>query len=64
MPPPKKPEGEKYETPKRMAGRINDDEWAEIQAAAESAIERGAAESQSQWIRTKLLAAARSELRR
>lgn len=58
---PRKADEDKYETPKRSLGRVDDDDWAEIQAAAAAAKERGDVQTQSQWMLKKLLAAARRE---
>lgn len=33
---PKKPKGEKYETTPRQLGRVDDETWAEFQAAAQA----------------------------
>lgn len=55
---PAKPPGEKYETPGRRLGRVADDEWAEMQAAAEAA-----GKSFTEWARGVLLRAARRSRR-
>lgn len=51
---PAKPPGEKYETPGRRLGRVAEDEWAEMQAAADAA-----EKSFTEWAVAILLRAAR-----
>lgn len=34
---PRKPKGEKYATPNRFLGRVDDETWATLQAAAQAA---------------------------
>lgn len=51
---PAKPPGEKYQTPGRRLGRVADDEWAEMQAAAEAT-----GKSFTEWAVVILLRAAR-----
>jgi len=51
---PEKPPGERYKTPARQLGRVADDEWAEMQAAAQAA-----GKSFTEWAVSILLRAAR-----
>ena len=53
---PAKPPGEKYETPGGRLGRVADEEWAEMQAAAEVA-----GKSFTEWAMAILLRAARRQ---
>lgn len=59
---PRKPPAEKFETPKRMLGRVDDETWERIQKAAQAAVERGDVESLTQWRLNALLVAANEEL--
>jgi hypothetical protein len=54
-----KPEGEKYKTPQRQLGRVSDEDWETLKAAAEK---RG--ETFSAWALAVLLRAAKRELGR
>ena len=56
---PPKPESEKYKTPQRQLGRVSDEDWETLKAAAEK---RG--ETFSAWAVSVLLRAARRELGR
>lgn len=51
---PAKPPGERYKTPARQLGRVADNEWVEMQAAAEAA-----GKSFTEWAVSILLRAAR-----
>lgn len=54
-----KPEGEKYKTPQRQLGRVSDEDWETLKAAAEK---RG--DTFSAWALAVLLRAAKRELGR
>lgn len=51
---PPKPPGEKYETQSRQLGRVSDDEWERLKAAAESS-----GKSFTEWAVAILLRAAK-----
>ena len=53
MPAPKKPPGEHYRTPVRQLGRIPDDEWEQMQAAAQAS-----GKTFTAWAREVLMRAA------
>lgn len=57
MPAHKKPPGEHYRTPVRQLGRIPDDEWEQLQAAADRA-----GKTFTAWAREVLMRAARERL--
>jgi hypothetical protein len=54
-----KPDGEKYKTPQRQLGRVSDEDWDTLKAAAEK---RG--ETFSAWALAVLKRAAKRELGR
>ena len=56
---PPKPPGEKYKTPQRQLGRVNDEDWETLKAAA---AKRG--ETFSAWALAVLKRAAKRELGR
>lgn len=56
---PPKTKGEKYKTPQRQLGRVSDEDWETLKAAAEK---RG--ETFSAWALAVLLRAAKRELGR
>lgn len=56
MPAPRKPDHEKYRTPVRQLGRINDAEWAEIQQAVARS-----GKTWTAWAKQILLRVARRE---
>jgi hypothetical protein len=56
---PPKPKGEKYKTPQRQFGRVSDNDWETLKAAAKK---RG--ETFSAWALAVLLRAAKRELGR
>jgi uncharacterized protein (DUF1778 family) len=55
---PPKPAGEKFETKARQLGRVSDDDWHTLQAAA-----KASGETFTAWALSKLLPAAKRQLR-